>query len=151
VGANATFIDSEVTLPKKEAQEFEEPNIDAPMKTRDMTNAPEHLYNFFVTYDVPDSGTQIAVFYTVRGDTLVAGAGQSNGNYVPSVYEKEYGTLNLSVSQKLSERSTLTFKAKNLTDPEIESVYRGDTIKGETTRTSYTKGREYTLGLSVRF
>ena len=116
-----------------------------------MTNAPEHLYNFFVTYDVPDVGTQIAVFYTVRGDTLVAGAGETNGNFVPSIYELEYGTLNLSVMQKLSERSTLTFKAKNLLDPEIESVYRADTIKGDVTRSSYTKGREYTLGLTVRF
>jgi hypothetical protein len=40
-----------------------------------MTNAPEHLYNVFLTYDVRATGTQLGLFYTVQGDTLVAGAG----------------------------------------------------------------------------
>ena len=65
------------------------------MTTRDMTNAPEHLYNLYLTYDIAAAGTQFALFYTVQGDTLVAGAGQSHGNFVPSVYAKEYDTLNL--------------------------------------------------------
>ncbi|MGC9326173.1 MAG: hypothetical protein ACP5I1_00935, partial [Candidatus Hinthialibacter sp.] len=102
VGANATFIHSEVTLPDDEAAQFEAPNIRAPMPTRDMTNAPDHLYNFFFTYDLTElglHGSEISLFYTVRGDTLAAGAGQSGGNFVPNVYEKEYGTLNLSATQ----------------------------------------------------
>ncbi len=150
IGANATIIDSEVTLPEDEIDKLNQPNIMAPMTTRHMTNAPEHLYNLFLTYDIDDK-TQFGLFYTVRGDTLIAGAGQANGRYIPNVYETEYGTLNLSLSRKLSENGTLKFQAKNLLDPKIESVYRSRYIGGDVTKTSYRKGMEFSLSYSQRF
>jgi TonB-dependent receptor len=151
LGLNATFIDSEVTLPADEALAFDQPGIEAPMSSRDMTGAPEHLYNFYLTYDRPESGTQIALFYTVQGDTLVAGAGQANGHFVPNVYEKQYGTLNLTLSQKLGRFFTLQLQAKNLTNPEIEEVYRSEFIGGDVTKTSYTKGIEFAVGIGASF
>ena len=151
VGANATFIDSEVMLPPDEAAGFDQPNIQVPTSSRDMTNAPEHLYNFFLTYDLEHTGTQFGIFYTVRGDTLVAGAGQANGNFVPDVYEKEFGTLNLSVSQKFWENWRLTFQAKNLTNPEIQEVYRSRAIGGDRVKTSRTDGIEFSIGISAEF
>ncbi len=150
VGANATFIDSEVILPPDEAAELEE-LLGVPVLTRDMTNAPEYIYNLFMTYDLGPTGTRFAVFYTVRGDTLVAGAGQASGRFVPSVYATEFGTLNVSVSQKLGDYLTLSFKAKNLTDPEIETVYRSDFIGEDVTKTSFHKGIDYSVGLSAHF
>ena len=151
VGLNATFIESEVTLPDEESGGFDQPGIDAPMDTRDMTGAPEHIYNAYVTYDVPEVGTQFAIFYTVQGDTLVEGAGQSLGNFIPSVYAKEYDTLNVSVSQKLGRYITLQLQAKNLTNPRIEEVYRSKYIGGDVTKTSYTRGIEYSLGFTINF
>jgi len=154
VGGNATFINSEVTLPDEEAEQFEQPNIMAPMRTRDMMNAPEYLYNLFFTYDMDDlglKGTQIGSFYTVRGDTLVAGAGQSNGKFIPNVYELEYGTLNLSLAQKFGEHCKLQFKAKNILDPDIETVYRSKYIGEDVTKTSYNRGMEFSLGLVLTF
>jgi outer membrane receptor protein involved in Fe transport len=150
LGANATFIDSEVTLPDDEVAGFALPNIAVPMTTRDMTNAPEHLYNLYITYDAP-TGTQAALFYTVKGDTLVAGAGQSNGNFIPDVYALEYGMLNFSLSQNLGKYFKIQFQAKNLTNPTIEEVYRSTAISDDVTKTSYTKGIEYTIGLSAEF
>ncbi len=149
VGANATLIDSEVTLPKTESEALAAPNLQVDMTERDMTNTPEHLYNFFATYDIDETKTRLGLFYTIRGDTLVAGAGQSGGNFIPSVYETEYGSLNFSLSQKLGEIWTLGFKAKNLLDPEIESVYRYG--GSDTTKTSYTKGMEFSISLSAAF
>jgi len=154
LGANATFIDSEVVLPAEEAAKFDQPNIRAPMSKRPMTNAPEYLYNVFMTYDLSKLGlpdTKLAAFYTVRGDTLVLGAGQTRGKFVPSVYEKEYGTLNLSVSHKLWKIWNLKFQIKNLLNPKIESVYRSKYIDGDVTKTSYRKGVEFSLSLSARF
>jgi len=151
IGGNATIIQSEVTLPDDEAAAFEAANIMAPMPTRDMTNAPEFLYNIYVTYDIDVTATQLALFYTVTGDTLVAGAGESDGNFVPSIYELEYGTLNFSLTQRLGEHLKLTFQAKNLTNPEIERVYRSAYIGPDVTRTSYTKGIEFSVGLSAEF
>ncbi|MFP4356711.1 MAG: carboxypeptidase regulatory-like domain-containing protein, partial [Phycisphaerae bacterium] len=98
IGANATFIDSEVTLPKDEVDAFQDPGVKIPLKKRDMLNAPEHLYNLYLTYDLPETGTKLGVFYTVRGDTLVAGPGISENNFIPGVYETEYGTLNFTLS-----------------------------------------------------
>lgn len=149
VGANATFIQSEVTLPDDEADFLE--GLGFPESSRDMLNAPEYLYNFNLTYDIKKTGTQVGIFYTVQGDTLVAGAGQSGGLYVPDVYAKEYGTLNFSLSQKIGEHWKLSFKAKNLLDPEIQEVYRSDYLSGDTVKTSYKKGIEYSISLGCEF
>jgi TonB-dependent receptor len=151
VGANATFIESEVTLPDEEAALFEAPNILAPMPTRDMTNAPEHLYNIYVTYDSPATGTSIGLFYTVRGDTLVAGATAADGNFVPNVYETEFDTLNLTISQKIGDYFKLQFQAKNLTNPKIQEVYRSPYIGDDVLKSSYTKGIDYSISLSAEF
>ena len=149
VGGNATFIKSQVTLPASEEAFLEAPNIRAPMPTRDMTGAPAHLYNLFFTYDIDRTGTQLGLFYTVKGDTLIAGAGQSSGHLIPNVYEKEYGTLNFTLTQKLSKVWKLNFQAKNLLNPAIDTVYRTDTE--DATRTSYHKGMEFWIGLSAEF
>jgi outer membrane receptor protein involved in Fe transport len=149
LGANATFIDAEVTLPEDEAAEFED--LGFPMATRDMVNAPEYLYNLYLTYDLAVTGTQFALFYTVKGDTLVSGAGQSNGFVIPSVYATEYGTLNLTIAQRLGQHVKLVFQAKNLTNPAYEEVYRSESIGGDVLKSSYTTGVEYSIGLTAEF
>ncbi len=151
VGGNATFIDSEVTLPANEIAEFNLPNIRQPMRKRDMTNAPDHLFNLYATWDIEASRTQLALFYTVQGDALVAGAGQSNGNFVPSVYAKEYATLNFNIAQKLGDHLKLQLQLNNLTNSKIKEVYRADGIGGDVTKTSYAKGVDYSIGLSAEF
>ncbi len=150
LGANATIIDSQVTLLDAQVQSME--NYGAPAeRVRNMTNAPEHLYNIFFTYDIRSLGTQLGLFYTVRGDTLIAGAGASAKGYVPDVYEKEYGTLNFSLSQKLGENWKLKFQAKNLFNPAIETYYKSDDIVGDVTKTSYKKGIEFSVSLGAKF
>ncbi len=144
IGGNATFINSEVTLPESERKHLADAGVET--TTRDMMNAPEHLYNIYSMYDYERLGIQIGLFYTVKGDTLVTGAGNRNGNYVPDVYATEYGTLNLSVSKKIGKRFDLTFKARNLLNPEIEEVYRPpDYLGDEAVRTSYTKGIDFSF------
>ncbi len=147
LGANATFIESEVEVPTDEAGHFE--LLGFPMSSRDMTNAPEYLYNVYLTLDLEDTGTQFAIFYTVQGDTLVAGAGALGNTFVPNVYAEEYGTLNMSLSQVISKHWKLQLQGKNLTNPEIEEVYRMDS-SGDQTKTSYTKGAEFSIGLAFR-
>lgn len=152
VGFNATFIDSEVNLPQDEIEAFEQPSIDTPMTTREMTDAPDYLYNAYITYDLPTPGTQLALFYTKQGDTLVAGAGQSEeGNFVPSVYALPFDTLNASVIQRIGEHFRLQIQGKNLTNPSFETVYRSDFTGGDVTRTSYTTGFEISVSLSATF
>ncbi len=151
VGVNGTLIDSSVTLPDAEAAVFAGDELEAPMTERDATNAPEYLFNAYFTYDIASTGTQIALFYTLQGDTLVAGAGESAGNFVPNVYATSFDTLNLNVSQKLGKYFKLTFQAKNLTNPAIEEVYRSEFIGDDVTKTSYTRGIEYSISLGATF
>lgn len=145
IGGNATFIDSEVTLPESEVNNLA--NVGQKETSRDMINTPEHLYNIHLTYNNKRFGSNLGIFYTVKGDTLVAGGGNRNGNFVPDVYAKEFETLNLSLSKDLGKNFKLTFKAKNLFNPEIEEVYRDSSIE-DTIRTSYTKGRDFTISLT---
>jgi len=149
VGLNGTFIDSQVTLPANEVAQFAA--LQVPITTRDMTSAPESLFNAYLLYDLPSTGTQVGLFYTVQGDTLIAGATQSLGNFVPSVYAKQFDSLNLSVSQKLGKYLRLQIQAKNLTNPDIEQVYRSKYISRDVTASSFTRGIEFAVTLGAQF
>ncbi len=151
IGGNATVIESEVTLPKEETEELADPLIDAPIRTRHMMNAPEHLYNIYMTYESEQYGTKVGVFYTVRGDMLVAGAGQAETNFIPNVYETEYGTLNFTFAQKLNDHWTIKFKAKNLLNPKIQTVYRSEYIGQDVVRSSYRKGIDFSVSLGAEW
>jgi len=148
-GANATFIDSEVTLPDGEAAAFAD--VGVPITSRDMMNAPEYLYNLNLTYEHQEYGTRVGLFYTVRGDTLAEGGVALGRSYVPDVYENEYGTLNLGIMQPIGERTRVSFQAKNLTTPTIERVYRSKYVDGEETKTSYKKGIDVVLSMEQEF
>jgi len=67
----------------------------------------------------------------------------------PHVYQKEYGTLNLSFSRLIGEHFRLQLQIKNLTNPDIEQVYRSEFIDGDEVKGSYSKGREYSISLSA--
>ncbi len=153
VGGNATWIDSRVRLTDEEIDEFASVAVQAPLTEREMTGAPEHLYNLYVTYDLEATRTQFGLFYTITGDTLLAGAGVDKGNFIPSVYAKEYDTLNFSLTQALGKYFRLQFQAKNLTNPAIETIYRSEYIEADTTKTSFTRGIEYSVALvaSIRW
>ena len=146
LGANATLIKSEVTLPADEAAYFEE--IGFPTTTRGMTGTPQYLLNLNATYEVEQTGSQFGLFYTVQGDTLVAGAGAQQGDYIPDIYALPYGTLNFTAQQKLGEHWKLFFQAKNLLNPEIQTVYRSDYLPHDILNTSYTAGIDFAVGLN---
>ena len=150
LGFNATFIDSEVTLPDDEAAALESPDIAAPMPTRDMTGTPEHLFNVNLTYEIGD--TQLGLFYNLVGDSLVEGAATStNTIFVPNVYQTSVETLNFSISQRIGKHTKLSFKAKNLLNPEIQEVYRSEYIGADVVKTSYTKGVDFSISLTASF
>lgn len=159
VGGNLTLIDSEVTMSDDDVgfyyQDPEVRNVERfgfVETSREMVNTPERLYNLFATYDLEKTGTKLGLFYTVQGDTLLAGADNRGNDYVPNVYATEFGTLNFSLSQKIGERWTLGFKAKNLLDPEIQQVYRSEHIDGgDVLKRSYSKGMEFSVSLGCEF
>ncbi len=155
VGANATFIDSEVDLPEEDIRELDRALVGVEgrnlITSRQMVQAPEHLFNINLTYELQETGTRIGLFYTIKGDTLMVGPGQKTGNFVPGIVQEEFDTLNLTISQKIGENINIKFSAKNLTNPSIREVYRSDFIAGDETRSSFTKGIDLSLSVSANF
>jgi hypothetical protein len=149
VGANATFIDSEVTLPAEDAADFLSRGV--PITTREMLNAPEHLYNFNLKYEHPEHGAQVGLFYTVRWDTLVEGGVALSNSSVPDVLEEEYGTLTLGVIRPIGEHCKIAFQAENLTNPEIRRVHRSDFITNEVVKTSFRRGIDFSFSISLTY
>jgi len=146
IGSNATFIRSTVYLPDDEIEAFAAAGF--PEETRPMTAAPDFLFNINATYDIEETGTQLGLFYTVQGDTLQAGSGLARENFIPSIVARPYGTLNFTFQQAVAENWKLFFQAKNLLNPEIQTVYRSEYIGGDILNTSYTKGVDFALGVS---
>lgn len=161
VGANATFLSTEVKLRDFEADQLARTGF--PISTVPMTDAPELLYNLFMTFNSEDTGTQLSAFFTYRGDTLVIppGVKQDFGLapgssapaqfFEPAVYEKGFGTLNVTLSQKLGKYFTLKFSAKNLTNPARETVYRSEFVGDDVVRTRSKAGIDLSLSLSAKF
>ncbi len=153
LGANSTWIDASVRLPKEELDLFEQVHGVRPRESRDMTAAPDYLINVFLTYDLAATGSSLALFYTRQGDTLVTGPGPSNDYFVPATYERAFGTLNATWSQSLGSNVRLSLAAKNLTDVTHREVYRSEFNQGEALRRSYSEGVEFslTIGGEVTF
>lgn len=156
VGANATFIRSRVDLPQEEIDNFIDftdvvgNDVDYVITSRDMVFAPEHLYNLFLTYEMQDLDAELGIFYTLTGDTLLEGATAEAENFVPNVYAEQFGTLNVSYQQRLSEGVVLRLQAKNLTNPEIDTVYRFDQFEtNNQIKSTFTRGMEFSIGVSV--
>jgi TonB-dependent receptor len=151
VGGNGTWMDAFVRLPEDEILLFESVHGVRPRPIRDMTSAPDYLYNLFLTYDLELTGTQFGLFYTVQGDTLVTGPGPASQWFVPATYRTRFDTLNLSFSQRLGEGITFRFTARNLTNAEQEEVYRSEFIDGDVLRRNSTLGVEYSFSITGEF
>ena len=152
LGCNFTLIDSELDASLEYAswQSYMDEIIAAEYDngTRKMMGTPEYLYNFNATYTVPGTETELGLFYTVKGDSLIAAGTQKSGNYIPNIYETDSASLNFSLSQKLGENLKLEFKVKNILNPDVKTVYRSAYTGEDVDRTSYKKGVEYSIGLS---
>ena len=79
---------------------------------------------------------------------------------LPNVWERGRGELNLNISKKLSNRSKITLRARNLLNPAYEFYYKfeGDAdiydkylADGDYIFRSYKKGRSYSLSYSYIF
>jgi hypothetical protein len=151
LGANGTFIESWVELPYEEMTKLMAPKFSVWMPSRDMMNAPDHLYNFYLTYDLKKIGGRFGVFYTIKGDTLVVGAGPAKDGYIPNVYAKEYGSLNMTYSQKVNDWCNVGLQAKNMTNPSIQEVYRADTLFADVVKTSYRKGIDWSANVTLKW
>lgn len=145
LGFNASYIVSEVKLPPEERDRLAA--IGANTTKRQLLGQPDYLVNINLTYENDRRGTTAALFYNRTGQTLVSGESQTT-TYVPNLFEAAYDSLDLSIEQKLGKHWRVSFRAKNLTDPLIERVYRASWATPQIAQSSYRRGREFSFGFN---
>ena len=89
-----------------------------------MQGQPAHLLNLFLTYDNDRTGTSAGLFYNRTGETLLSGAATGLDSGTPNVFERAYGVLDVSATQRIRQNLILTLRARNLLEPQRGSVYR---------------------------
>jgi hypothetical protein len=147
-GANFTYMNSSVTLAAEDAEALRVYGVN--QTTQPMTATPDYLLNLNAIYDAEESGTQLGVFFTYKGDSLISGANPYTTLLTPAIYQVGYGTLNFTASQQLFiEGLRFSFNAKNLTNPLIKTEYRtNEGING--LNSSYTAGIGLSLSLTYQ-
>jgi len=144
VGINATWIGSEVDVPQEEQDSLSAYVLDEP--TRRLQGQPAYLLNVFATYDNDRTGTSAGLFYNRTGETLLTGAATGLDSGTPNVFERAFGILDFTASQKIRQNLILSLRARNLLQPDRGSVYRspqGDEV------VEFERETPFLIGLSV--
>ncbi len=141
IGANFTYVYSQVDIDPKELQNIRATDPDHP-DTRDMFGQSPYIINTFLNYTNDSIGLQSNLSFNVSGPKMVVVV--QGGT--PNVFSQPRPRLDLSLGKELGEHIRIKFKARNLLDPDYKQTY---TFKGEAyTFQSYQIGRSYSLGIS---
>ncbi len=120
-GLNASWLNSSVDVPLSE-QESLEP-LGLAQATRPLQGQPAYLVNVNATYDNPDSGTTVGIFFNRIGRTLLTGAARGVEDGIPDVYEEPFSSLDVTFSQEFGEGASFGLKAGNLLAPDRLALY----------------------------
>lgn len=143
IGANASFIESEVDIPEEELDFIRQRDPDHPA-TRTLQGQSPFLINLSLNYDSADGKTAASVYYNVFGERL----DQVGVGGAPDALEQSRHMLDFTFSQQLYQSLKLKFVAKNLMDDPIEIAQK---FKGEKfTQTYYKTGTSYSMSLSYK-
>ncbi len=141
LGGNLSLVRSQVDIAPSELAVIRalDPNA---ADTRELQGQSPYVVNIDAMYDNTDTGTLVSVHYNVFGERL---SEVSTGG-TPNAFEQPAGMLDITGSQRLWDRVTLKFSAKNLLDPDIKKVHPFN--NEEFIRSLYKRGRTYSIGFS---
>ncbi len=147
-GINGTWLKTKVDVPLDEQASLADFGLD--QAQRRLAGQPEYLLNASLTYDNPDRGTSAGLFYNLVGETVSSGAARGLNDAIPDVVEKQYATLDLTVSQRVAKRWTFALKARNLTAEDRTSIYTTpDGLEG--IKSSRPTPRLYSVSFGVKW
>ncbi len=141
LGGNLSLISSQVDIAPSELAIIRALDPGA-AETRKLQGQSPYVVNIDAMYDNTDTGTLLSVHYNVFGERL---SEVSTGG-TPNAFEQPAGMLDITGSQRLWNRVTLKFSAKNLLDPDIKKVHPFN--NEEYIRSLYKRGRTFSLGFS---
>lgn len=141
IGGNLSLVRSQVDIAPSELAIIRALDPGA-AETRKLQGQSPYVVNIDAMYDNTDTGTLVSFHYNVFGERL---SEVSTGG-TPNAFEQPAGMLDITGSQRLWDRVTLKFSAKNLLDPDIKKVH---TFNSEQfIRSLYKRGRTFSLGFS---
>ncbi len=150
LSGNVTFVLSEIDMTDIEfnSRKTYEKNGETLEDTRAMAGQSPYVINVGLTYSDPEKGWESGLFYNVKGRTLeIVGAG-----LFPDIYFQPFHSLNFSINKKIGAegRTSIDFKAANLLNDKIESLYESFEAENEIF-TSYSPRMSFGIGISHKF
>lgn len=145
LGVNFAWIISEVELTPVELQIKQNgfPDTDP---ERPLFDQSPYVGNADLTYSLEHTGTTATLAYSIFGRRL------SIVSYDrPDIYEESFSSLDFILSQRLSQRWSLKFSAKNLLNEQVLRVYDFEMDGEKPVYSSYRKGTKFGLSLSYTF
>ncbi len=132
LGGNIAFIRSKV--------ELEEVGI-ATETERPLQGQSPYVLNLVLGYDGRDSRTSAAVLYNVAGKRI----SQIGTFGLPDVYEQPFHRLDFIITHGVTENLSISLKAQNLLDDDVEFTQSGQTTN------KYRLGSSFSISATVRF
>ncbi len=146
LNANATIIDATVDVGGS-FQFSDQPGafqVNVQERNRRLQGQPKYIVNLGLNYDNLDWGTSISLNFNKTSDILYAASADTT--QFPDVYETGVPTLDFIIRQAVAENWTVSFSAKNLTNPNYERYYANGVIYSVN-----DAGRSFSIGASYSF
>ena len=132
--SNLTLITSEIELDERNR------GIQTSSQ-RPLQGQSPYVVNMQLQYDRSTWGFSSTLLYNMIGKRIT----EVGTNDIPDTYEQPFGQLDFVASQKIQKNWTLSLRAKNLLDPEIESTQGDEIVR------SQKRGRNFSLNLGAIF
>jgi outer membrane receptor protein involved in Fe transport len=129
VNANASFISSEVDLKQSVSMLGSD--------THPLQGQADYLFNGALSYTTP-AGADVSLLLNATGKRLRTVAVEP----LPDIYQQPFATLDATVNFSLLKVYRVKAAAKNLLDPELQS------LQGDLQAASYRTGRSYSVAVT---
>ena len=152
LGANLTFVESEVALDRSEGGEYESRlrNLKAGERlgnTRQMQGQSPYIINAYLNYNSSEKGWEASLNYNVQGRRLTVVGISVN----PDVFETPFNALNFKVSKAMGvdRRLRMSISAKNILNAKLQQVYESFGTADQIYQ-QFIPRQTFSLGLNYR-
>ncbi len=138
-GLNLTLVKSVVNIQPELAELRNQ-------KTRPMVGQSPYVINAFAGYTNEEKQLDINLAFNVAGEKLLI----ITELQTPYIYEQPEPSLNFNFSKGVGEHFDVNFSAENILNAEYKAVYHYKN-EGDLYSLHYSKGRNFSFGLSYKF
>ncbi len=132
--SNVTYINSQI--------ELNEENLGTQTsKERPLQGQSPYAINFQLQYDRPQWGLSATTLYNVVGKRIT----EVGTSKIPDTYEQPFGQLDFVGTKSINKTWTMSLRARNLLDPEVESTQGNEMVR------SQRRGRTFSLVMGAVF